>query len=189
MMFARRAWLLAAVLALAGSGCTNALYFYETGKISLTVEGRPDSTQPVQGNLGYKQRTAVVAPGKVDRATGRSTDSASMISSFRFGTKDKISIRTALITGQAARCLDDSGAQAAARVVAKVAPIPAYSELAKEATNAAVAKQQLPRLQELLGKPFSALTPDQKTELGKITDTGDNYNQQLHEAIAEELGG
>lgn len=189
MMFARRAWLLAAVLALAGSGCTNALYFYETGKISLTVEGRPDSTQPVQGNLGYKQRTAVLAPATVDAATGNSTDAGSMISSFRFGTKDKIHIRTALITGQAARCLTDPQAQQAARVVAEVAPVPAYSELAKGAKDAAVAKQQLPRLQELVGKPFSALTPDEKTELGKITDTGDNYNQQLHEAIAEELGG
>lgn len=189
MIFHRRAWLLAAGLALAGSGCTNALYFYETGKISLTVEGRPDSTEPVQGNLGYKQRTAVIAPGKVDPTTGNSTDSGSMISSFRFGTKDKISIRTALITGQAARCLTDPQAQQAARVVADVAPISAYSELATTAVAAATAKQKLARLQELAGKPFSALTPAEKTELGSMTDVGDNYNEQLHAAIADELGG
>lgn len=44
-------------------GCTNALYIYQTERISLTLEGRPDSTQPIQGNLGLKQRIAVITPG------------------------------------------------------------------------------------------------------------------------------
>lgn len=43
------------------SSCSNALYFYETDKISLTLEARPDSTQPVQGNFGLKQRLALVS--------------------------------------------------------------------------------------------------------------------------------
>lgn len=42
--------------------CSNALYFYETDKISLTVDARPDSSQPVQGNLGIKQRVALITP-------------------------------------------------------------------------------------------------------------------------------
>lgn len=81
-----------------GGGCT-ALYFYEAARISLTVEARPDSSQPVQGNLGFKQRTAVVAPPKSDG------ESAGMISSFRFGRSGgfpgTIDIRTALVTGDA----------------------------------------------------------------------------------------
>jgi hypothetical protein len=188
MMLRRLAWLLAAGLALTVTGCTNALYFYETGKISLTVEGRPDSTQPVQGSLGYKQRTAVVAPGRVDSTTGGRTDSGSMISSFRFGTKDKISIRTALITGQAARCLSDPEAQQAARAVADVAPIPAYVDLAKASIDRAREQGKLPRLIELTQKPFSALTDGEKADLGTISGVGEIYNAELHSAIADELG-
>lgn len=54
--------LLSFVIAL--TGCENALYFYETEKISLTMEARPDSTQPVQGSLGLKQRVVLVTPPK-----------------------------------------------------------------------------------------------------------------------------
>jgi hypothetical protein len=43
------------------AGC-NAVYFYETDKISLTVEVRPDSTGPVQGNFGLKQRVVAFVP-------------------------------------------------------------------------------------------------------------------------------
>lgn len=46
------------------NGCSNALYFYETEKVSLTVEARPDSSQPVQGSLGIKQRVVLIAPKK-----------------------------------------------------------------------------------------------------------------------------
>jgi len=85
-------------LVIAGSGC-NALYFYEQGKVALSLEARPDSSQPVQGSLGFKQRTAVVAPPKIDG------ESAGMISSFRFGRTGgfpgTIDIRTALVTGDA----------------------------------------------------------------------------------------
>lgn len=49
-------------LLLSLTACTNALYFYETDKISLTLEARPDSSQPVQGNFGLKQRIALVTP-------------------------------------------------------------------------------------------------------------------------------
>jgi len=40
----------------------NSLYFYETDKISLTIEARPDSSQPVQGNFGLKQRLVLIVP-------------------------------------------------------------------------------------------------------------------------------
>ena len=58
------------------TGCSNALYFYETEKISLTAEARPDSSQPVQGSLGIKQRVVLIAP------KGRNNDAVSSISSF-----------------------------------------------------------------------------------------------------------
>jgi len=45
------------------SGCSNAIYYYQSDRVSLTLETRPDPTQPVQGNLGIKQRIAVITPG------------------------------------------------------------------------------------------------------------------------------
>ena len=84
--------------------CSNALYFYETDKISLTAEVRPDSSQPVQGNFGLKQRIALITPPKSDG------EALSVITSFRFkkhpggGAFDigPVSIKTAFITGEAA---------------------------------------------------------------------------------------
>ena len=108
------------VILLLVSGCTNALYFYETEKVSLTIEARPDSSQPVQGNLGIKQRVALVSPGK-----GRSGgDALSAISSFNFqiipesGTIfDPTLIQTAFITGEAASDLNDEQAANAAEAI------------------------------------------------------------------------
>lgn len=102
------------------SGCSNALYFYETEKVSLTVEARPDSSQPVQGNLGIKQRVVLLAPKK-----NKSADAVSAISSFDFkiipkdhAIFDPIMIQTAFITGTAAANLDDQEAQRAAQAIA-----------------------------------------------------------------------
>lgn len=53
----------AACMLTLGGGCSNAVYFYETDKISFTAEGRPDATSPVSANLGIKQRVALVVPG------------------------------------------------------------------------------------------------------------------------------
>lgn len=46
---------------LAPCGC-NAVYFYETGKASLTLEARPDPTSPLSGSLGLKHRIAAIVP-------------------------------------------------------------------------------------------------------------------------------
>ena len=44
-------------------GCTNSIYFYETEKLTLlTIESRPDPSQPIQLNVGFKERAVVVAP-------------------------------------------------------------------------------------------------------------------------------
>lgn len=53
------------------NGCSNALYFYETEKIAMNLEGRPDSSQPVQGSLGLKQRVAIVVPRTIQIAWAR----------------------------------------------------------------------------------------------------------------------
>lgn len=95
-------------------GCSNALYFYETEKIAMSVQGRPDSSQPVQGSLGLKQRVAVVAPPKdPDTTTRARSDAVSMVSTFRF-RKDEggfadlgpVTIQTAFVTGSAATALE-----------------------------------------------------------------------------------
>lgn len=108
----------AIALCLAGflPGCTNALYFYETEKISLTAEARPDSTQPVQGSLGIKQRVVLIAPKKSDN-----DDALSAISSFSFNIIPKagtilnpVLIQTAFITGEAAASLKTPEAASAA---------------------------------------------------------------------------
>ncbi len=102
------------------AGCSNALYFYETEKISLTVEARPDSSQPVQGSLGIKQRVVLIAPQK-----RKNDDALSAISSFSFKIIPKpntpfnpVLIQTAFITGEAAACLSEPEAQLAAQAIA-----------------------------------------------------------------------
>lgn len=95
------------LLSLLLSGCANSMYFYETEKISLTVDARPDPSQPVQGNLGIKQRVALVVPKKSNDDTGDG-EALSSISSFNFRIIKKdwalnpILVQTAFVTGDAA---------------------------------------------------------------------------------------
>lgn len=124
--------------------CSNALYFYETDKISLLVEARPDSSQPIQGNLGLKQRVALVTPATKNSedakpsANGSACDDAlvtpstknpegdamSGISSFRFKIDEEpgfnpVTIQSAFITGEAASCLDSEQTEKASSIVAR----------------------------------------------------------------------
>ncbi len=122
--------------------CSNALYFYETDKISLLVEARPDSSQPVQGNLGLKQRVALVTPS----TKNPEGDALSSINSFRFKIEEEpgfnpVTIQSAFITGDAASCLNQNEAATAAKIVALsgelqiVTPVP--QELQSRRENAA----------------------------------------------------
>ena len=104
------------------SSCSNALYFYETDKISLSLDIRPDSTQPVQGNLGIKQRVALITPPK----NSDGGEALSSISSFRFSLKPgsfldlgPVSIKTAFITGDAAADLTPEETVAATAFVSQ----------------------------------------------------------------------
>ncbi len=119
------------------TGCKNALYFYETEKISLTVEARPDSTQPVQGSLGVKQRVVLITPPKDPKKASETPaapnitpskedengDAVSAISSFSFKIMpidwefNPVLIQTAFITGEAAAQLDTAQAANAAQAI------------------------------------------------------------------------
>lgn len=104
-------------LSLLLNGCVNSMYFYETEKISLTVDARPDPSQPVQGNLGIKQRVALIVPkkgigdGAIPKKINDDTDDGealASISSFNFRIMKKdwalnpILVQMAFITGDAA---------------------------------------------------------------------------------------
>ena len=116
--------LLALALVCAGlAGCTNSIYYYQTDKFGLGVEGRPDSTQPVSGTFGFKQRVVTIVPSKDDVVPEVDTptqEAMSLISYFDFKLKDKpgtmldpLTVNTALITGRAASELNKTEAQTA----------------------------------------------------------------------------
>lgn len=108
------------------SGCANSLYFYETEKFSLTVEARPDSTQPVQGNLGIKQRVGLIVPGQsVDKNSKENNNGEALSSISNFNLKispegliiHPILIQTAFVTGDAASQLDEVQASRVAQAI------------------------------------------------------------------------
>lgn len=178
------------VAAPALTGC-NALFFYETAKVSLTVEARPDSSQPVQGSFGGKQRTVVVSPPMMENG-----ESASMIASFRFARETErndifgpIEIHTALVTGEASKGLTERTAAAVAAVVAGE-PITRTDDLAARIVERAKADGSAAELQTLVAIPFGSLTEAQMRRLGELTKTGDIYRQHpaLHAAIGRRLG-
>jgi len=190
---------------LAVTGCTNALYFYETGKMSLTIEGRPDSSQPVQGSLAFKQRTAFVSPPIITDADGHMADTSSMISSFRLKKENTwfgfgpITVRTALVTGAAALCLDKTKAQQTAAAVTG-APIPTFNEnvalaIKNAETNGkkdrliVLAKKKFPDLENPAGDA-THLSKNEVIELQSpdFTQMGEFYDSKMHDAVAKQLG-
>ena len=174
-------------------GCGNALYFYQNERISLTIEGRPDASQPVQGNLGLKQRIAIVTPGLESNGTREPGEALSLISSFRFKKESgqlfnlgPVTIRAALITGDAAKDLSDGQTKAAVEVLTE-RKIPTYEALARESIARAKAKDQLIELKQLADIQWANLTAQQKSDLGTLTEAFRSYNERLHNAIRKEL--
>lgn len=153
-------------LSLLLSGCANSMYFYETEKISLTVDARPDPSQPVQGNLGIKQRVALVVPKKSNDDTGDG-EALSSISSFNFRIIKKdwafnpILVQTAFVTGEAAVKLYESPQK-----TAEVAEAITYRAQAK--SNIETQKQRLDKI------------------LAYVTDGSDTINStKLNDLIAK----
>lgn len=113
------------MVATLGVGCAeNAAYLYETQKVGLSIESRPDPSMPVAGTLGVKQRVAAVVPSQsVGGSAGTpGSDAVSVISTFAFDKRPArswmglgpVDLRAGLITGRAARSLAGKGGTAGA---------------------------------------------------------------------------
>lgn len=180
-------------------GCGNTMYFYETEKISLTVEARPDSTQPVQGSLGVKQRVGLVVPKKK-----KDGEALSAISSFNFkitpesGTIfNPVLIQTAFITGEAAAKLNDKQTGSNAGDVAKAITlggeeIPRMNEHVDCIVRNNTDQGTLSILKEIVGRDFGRLTDE---DWGKLRATAQpcgvsdrqNYTLSLHKALQKKF--
>lgn len=116
-------------------GC-NSIYFYETEKVALNIEGRPDATRPVSGTFGASMHVAAVVPSKNSDANEPPGEAMSLISYFKFEKDDAntrnpfddpLTIETVLITGAVHEKLKGKGAaanvfNALAEVAAKSVP-------------------------------------------------------------------
>lgn len=181
-------------------GCGNTMYFYETEKVSLTVEARPDSSQPVQGNLGIKQRAALVVPKMNDNNNGGG-EALSAISSFNLRIKDEsgfnpILIQTAFITGKAAAGLkpEEAADAAEAIVVLKGVSTSTTKENANCVAKKAKENNKLNDLKEIVTKKdFDKLSEEDWTELLSIVkgtcgiSGKKNYGAALHEELQKQL--
>jgi hypothetical protein len=170
-------------VALLASGCTNALYFYETTKLSMTIEGRPDSTQPVTGSIAAKARTAVVVPPKAD------TEAGSMISLFKTskasGFLGKVSMTSMLVTGDAATSVAAENKAGAVAEVLIGKPIP--SEQANVCAALATARRgpDAAHFAELSGKAWADLSDAERRSLGRATNKGPSYDETFHGAVRD----
>lgn len=186
-------------------GCVNPpMYFYETEKISLTVEARPDSSQPVQGSLGIKQRLALIAPKKNQNDSSKGVGEAvSALSSFSFKISpkennlfDPLLIQTAFITGKAASDLTVPEAVFAARAItlkgSEIEDMGAHADcVINKAANAEPSKFDL--LKEIVKKDNSKNFSDQDwnnlIDIGKPCGISDRmlYADSTHKALQKKL--
>lgn len=189
-MQAMKTYSIALYLASFLPGCTNALYFYETEKLSLTVEARPDSSQPVQGSLGIKQRVVLIAPKKRDTPMKNDSDDAvSAISSFSFNIIPEgiifhpVLIQTAFITGEAATSLNtpETASAAALAITLDGVKPPKIGDLAlfvrdiKDDTDRNTLKQ-------ITAQDFDTLSGQNFENILRITVlVKENYTCALHE--------
>tara|TARA_B100000614_G_scaffold262547_1_gene296756 strand:- start:1880 stop:2743 length:864 start_codon:yes stop_codon:yes gene_type:complete len=106
---------------LTAAGCSNAITYYHAERASIALEAKTtDPQQPVQGNIGIKSRTVLVAPGKKgsrpfwykapktpDGKSAELGEATSVISDFKLtreksGVFGKTDINSSFITGDAA---------------------------------------------------------------------------------------
>ena len=184
------------------TGCKNALYFYETEKISLTAEARPDSSQPVQGSLAIKQRVVLIAPKKNEISQkcdappeSDNCDAVSAITNFSFKIIpidwefNPVLIQTAFITGEAARNLKPNEARRAANAITLngVKP-PTISPLAKEILSSIKDDTDRKMLKQITARDFVALSPQDYKDILRITGLEkENYPSSLHEELRKLL--
>jgi hypothetical protein len=187
-------------------GCANQpMYFYETEKISLTVEARPDSSQPVQGSLGIKQRLALIAPKKNQNDSSKGVGEAvSALSSFSFKISpeknnlfDPVLIQTAFVTGEAAAKLGTpvevaKVAQAITLKGSEIEDMGAHADcVINKAANAEPSKFDL--LKEIVkkdnSKSFSDKDWNNLIDIGKPCGISDRilYADSVHKALQKKL--
>jgi len=104
------------------AGCSNAVSYHHSERSSIALEVKAtDPQQPVQGIIGVKTRTIIVAPGvKGADASIENGESTSVISDFTLKRKanenffgfGSTSIQSAFITGEAAKNAPPSTAKA-----------------------------------------------------------------------------
>lgn len=176
-------------------GCANTMYFYETEKMSLTVEARPDSTQPVQGNLGLKQRVGLVVPKKKE-----DEDALSAISSFNFKITPEpetvfnpVLIQTAFITGEAAANLTTQAAAEAAQAITLNGIV--TNEMHEHADciiKSSTGQGTLDTLRDIVRHEFNRLSDEDWKKLKStmqpcgVSDR-QHYTLSLHKALKEKL--
>jgi hypothetical protein len=170
------------------TGCSNALYFYQTERIAMVLEARPDSSQPVQGSLGIKHRIALIAPAKEKEG-----ESVSALSTFRFqkeagtaGGIGPVTIRSTLLTGKAAHDLDQTQTTAAVTAMAD-GELPTWNKIAGNALADAERAGTLVELGSLANKPYKDLDYEEKQRLGRLTGALKNYDLELHHALQSEM--
>lgn len=179
------------IFCLAGflTGCSNALYFYETEKISLTLEARPDNTQPVQGSLGIKQRLVLITPGtqrqnqtqplqntKPGKSSVDNGDALSAITSFNFKIThadfpafNPVLIQTAFITGDAASGLQPEQALDAAKAIQLNGVDIATSDALAQRILKGVDPSNYDKLNTITKIPCDKLTEQNSSDLKLIT--------------------
>ncbi len=170
------------------AGCSNALYFYQTERIAMVLEARPDSSQPIQGSVGIKHRIALVTPAKEKEG-----DSVSALSKFAFekkpgslGRVGPVTIRSTLLTGQATKELTQSQTTAAVAAMAD-GELPTWNRIAVDVLSEAQSEGTLTELGTVANKPWEDLTVEEKKALGRLSGAGANYEVELHHAIQSEM--
>lgn len=152
------------------TACSNAVSYHHSERNSIALEVRAtDPQQPVQGIIGVKTRTIVVAPGITDATDAKNNgESASVISDFKlkreaseefFGFGSTM-IQSAFITGEAAKEAPASAAKALSGLgIDGVADSPIFKRnimaniyrfLEQNKTQDAQAKQYLDQMDKLL---------------------------------------
>lgn len=177
-------------LAILLAACNNALYFYETEKISLSAEARPDSSQPVQGSLGIKQRVALIAPKKSDK-----DDALSAINSFSFkispaaGTIfNPVLIQTAFITGDAAQLDLNQARNAAKAITLKGFETNTTDKNADDIVNG-INDDDRNTLKQITAKDFDSLSEQDYQNITRITSlVKGTYTRALHETLRKKIG-
>ncbi|NQY62146.1 MAG: hypothetical protein HRT38_00265 [Alteromonadaceae bacterium] len=151
------------------AGCSNAVSYHHSERSSIALEVRAtDPQQPVQGIVGVKTRTILVAPGIKDSEAENNGESTSVISDFKlkreanenfFGFGSTI-IQSAFITGDAAKNAPPSTAKALSglgvdgagdsAIFKRIILVNIYSFLEEKKAKDAKAQEYLDQLDKLL---------------------------------------